>query len=79
MQSMAGATPPSLLRTGDLPSESDTRAWSLLSKVPDVCLIAFSDDVKQPLIKFVFHFPLLQQVERDLNVETLPERETRYV
>jgi hypothetical protein len=49
-------------------------AWSLLSKIPEVRLIAFSDDVEQSLILFPFcHQALLHQVERDLNIETLLE------
>ena len=48
-------------------------AWSLLSKIPEVHLIAFLDDVELLLNLFFpsCHQTLLQQVERDLNIETL--------
>jgi hypothetical protein len=46
-------------------------AWSLLSKIPEVRLLAFSESMEHLLISSSCHQTLVQQVQRDDNVQTL--------
>jgi hypothetical protein len=50
-----------------------TLAWSLLSKIPEVRLLSFSECMEYLLFFSTYRQTLLQQVQRDDNIETLFE------